>query len=122
MTDTTDPTPDVPDMPVAGQPDAYPPVGAYASPVPLAPPRTDGSAVAALVVAILSWFLLPIIGAVVALVLARAAERSINAAPLEVTGRGLVTAARWVAWTHLVVAAMVIAFVAAFVIAVWVGR
>jgi hypothetical protein len=85
-------------------------------------PRTDGTAVAALVVAILSWFLLPVVGSIVALVLARSAERSIDARPAELAGRGLVTGARWVAWTHLVFAAMVVAFVSAFVIAVWIGR
>lgn len=89
---------------------------------PARAPSTDGSAVAALVLAILSWFVLPIVGSVIALVLARRAELAIAAAPFEVTGSGVVTAARWVAWTHLVVVAMVIAFVAAFVIAVWIGR
>ena len=108
-----EPSPALPISPSA----ALPEVGA----VPVAP-RTDGSAVAALVIAILSWFLLPLIGSVIALVLAGRAEQSIGAAPLEVTGRGLATAARWVAWTHLVVVAMVIAFVSAFAIAVWIGR
>jgi hypothetical protein len=78
--------------------------------------------VAALILAILSWFVLPIIGSIVALVLAGSAERSIAARPAELAGRGLVTGARWVAWTHLVVAAMVVAFVSAFVVAVWIGR
>ena len=52
-----------------------------------------------------------------ALVLARKAERAIDARPAELTGRGLVAGARWIAWTHLVVAAMVVAFVSAFAIA-----
>lgn len=63
-----------------------------------------------------SWFLLPVVLAVVALVLAARAERTVAA-----TGGvpGLVTAARWVAWINLLVAAMVIAFVSAFVVALW---
>jgi hypothetical protein len=122
VTDSTDPTPHDPVTPLDGEDAGAPPIPSVTAPAPRAAPRTDGSAVAALVVAILSWFLLPIVGSVVALVLARSAERSIEAAPLEVSGRGLVTAARWVAWTHLVVVAMVIAFIAAFVIAVWIGR
>lgn len=96
------------------------------STLPISPkpgiPRTEGTAVAALVLAILSWFVLPIIGSIVALVLAASAERSIDARPAELAGRGLVTGARYVAWTHLVVAAMIIAFLAAFVIAVWIGQ
>lgn len=106
---------DLPDLP-SGPPAATP------EPVLLAEPRTDGSAVAALLCAIGSWFLVPVALAVVALVLARRAERAIGARPAELTGRGLVTGARWIAWTHLVVAAMVVAFVSAFVLAVWTGR
>ena len=122
VTDSTDPAPGLPVTPLDEDDLRAPPVPSLGVPAPRAAPRTDGSAVATLVVAILSWFLLPIVGSVVALVLARSAERSIEAAPLDVSGRGLVTAARWVAWTHLVVVAMVIAFIAAFVIAVWIGR
>ena len=85
-------------------------------------PRTEGTAVAALVCAILSWVLLPIVLAVVALVLARSAENAIDARPAELSGRGLVAGARWVAWVHLVLVAMVVAFLSAFAIALWIGR
>jgi len=123
--------PAVPEQPTA----VYPPPGAAfpAQPVtPVAPapvvavgpvgPQTDGKAVAALVCAILSWFVGPIVLAIVALFLARSAEKAIDAAPAELTGRGLVSGARWVAWIHLVLAAMVIAFLSAFAIALWIGR
>lgn len=109
-----------------------PPVAAYAAPpaayqdqlvTPLAPgPRTEGKAVAALVCAILSWFVGPIVLAIVALFLARSAEKAIDAQPAQLTGSGLVSGARWVAWIHLVLAAMVIAFLSAFAIALWIGR
>ena len=96
---------------------------AASEPLPVAvAPRTDGSAVAALLCAIGSWILVPVVLAVMALVLARKADRAIDAHPTELSGRGLVTGARWIAWTHLVVAAMVVAFVSAFAIAVWTGR
>jgi hypothetical protein len=85
-------------------------------------PQTDGKAVAALVCAILSWFVGPIVLAIVALFLARSAEKAIAAAPSELTGQGLVSGARWVAWIHLVLVAMVIAFLAAFTIALSIGR
>jgi hypothetical protein len=78
--------------------------------------------VAALVCAILSWFVGPIVLAIVALFLARSAEKAIAAAPSELTGQGLVSGARWVAWIHLVLVAMVIAFLAAFTIALSIGR
>ncbi|MCZ3388692.1 MAG: hypothetical protein LH645_06110 [Actinomycetia bacterium] len=143
VTETPDlpPLPD-PNVPVGGEPPvaapveaptvpppvvAYPAQPAVAYPAqPVAPiavgPRTEGKAVAALVCAILSWFIGPIVLAIVALVLSSSAEKAIDATPAELTGRGLVSGARWVAWFHLVLAAMVIAFLSAFAIALWIGR
>lgn len=136
-------TPDLPplpgpNVPVGGKPPVAPvepghppavsstPGAAFPAP-PVAPvaggvPQTDGKAVAALVCAILSWFVAPIVLAMVALFLARSAEKTMNARPAELSGRGLVTGARWVAWVHLVLAAMVVAFLSAFAIALWIGR
>ena len=72
-------------------------------PYPAGQPRTEGLAVAALVLAIGS-FLVPVVPAIVALVLAARAARRIREAPEgSVGGRGLVTAARTVAVTGLVV-------------------
>jgi hypothetical protein len=121
MTDLPDPSTD----PSAATPEPAPIEGAPQGRPPMTPdatPRTDGSAVAALLCAIGSWFLVPVALAVVALVLARKAERAIDACPAELTGRGLLTGARWIAWTHLVLVAMVVAFVSAFAIAVRTGR
>ncbi len=105
----------------------YPTLGAAFPSQPVAPviggvPETDGKAVAALVCAVLSWFVGPIVLAIVALFLARSAEKAIDARPAELSGRGLVTGARWVAWIHLVLVAMVVAFLSAFAIALWIGR
>ena len=75
-----------------------------------------------MVCAILSWLALPVVLAIVALVLAGSAERSIDGSAGAKTGRSLVTATRWIAWIHLLVVAMIIAFVAAFVVAVAVAR
>lgn len=105
----------------AGEAPAQPSTG-YPPAQPSPAPSTEGKAVAALVCAILSWFVLPVVGAIVALVLARAAERAIDGRPAELTGQGLVSGARWVAWIHLVAVAMVVAFVSAFTIALAVGR
>lgn len=84
-------------------------------------PTTDGRAVAALVCALAAWFVLPVVLAVVALVLARSAERRIVADPSRHVGRGLVSAARWVAGVQLVLAGMVVAFLLSFLLALRLG-
>jgi hypothetical protein len=73
------------------------------------------------VCAVGSWILLPVILSVIALVLAGRAEQAIEA-DASATGSGLVTAARWVAWINLLLVAMVVAFVSAFAVALWLGR
>ena len=85
-------------------------------------PSTAGTAVLALVCSVLSWTLLPVILAVAALVLARTAEGEINASGGARTGMGLVTASRWIAWINLLLAAMIVAFIAAFALAVAIAR
>ena len=67
----------------------------------VAPPN-DGTAVAALVLAILAWVVCPVVLAIVAVVLAGNAQRTIEASAGALGGRGLVTAARVVAWANIV--------------------
>ncbi|MFL6071134.1 MAG: hypothetical protein ACJ72Y_07600 [Actinomycetes bacterium] len=103
----------------AGAPTVAIPWGAHAA----APASvTESSAVVALVCSILSWVALPVVLAIVALVLAHGAERQIVASGGAKSGQTLVTASRWIAWINLLVAAMVVAFAAAFVIAVAIAR
>lgn len=64
-------------------------------------PRTDGTAIAVLVLAICSFVVLPVIPAVVALVLAPSADRAIAASGGRRSGEGLVRAGRIIAWVHL---------------------
>jgi hypothetical protein len=72
-------------------------------PHPAGQPRTEGLAIAALVLAVLS-FLVPVLPALVALVLAAMAARRIREAPAgSLGGRGLVTAARALAVIALLV-------------------
>jgi hypothetical protein len=59
--------------------------------------------------------------AVVALVLARAADRGITDSGGSRTGRGLVTAARVVAWVHLVAVVLAAVFGAALLVGLAVG-
>ena len=96
------PTPEPNQAPVP-QPPAQPPVPAVGgTPVP----QTSGNAIIALVLAIASWvFCLFFPLAIVALVFASKADREIAAAPGQLTGGGLTTAAKIVAWVNIGVAA-----------------
>ncbi len=88
-------SPPPPPPPQWGPPPATP--GAYYA----APPRTDGTAIAALIVSIVSWVMCPIVAAIVALALAHAAGNKIDAAAGRLGGAGLVRAAQIVAWLNI---------------------
>ena len=78
---------------------AYPP---YPPPPAYGPaPQTSNNAVAALVLSIVSWVFCPIIPAIIALVFASKARREILASNGWVTGTGLVTSAKIVAWINI---------------------
>jgi hypothetical protein len=90
------------------------PSGAPQYPYPYAPvaPRTSGSAVAALVLAVASFAVCPVVAAIAALILAASANREIQESGGWVTGEGLVTAAKIIAWIHLALFTIaVIAFI-----------
>lgn len=78
---------------------------------------TSGNAIAALVLAIASWVVCPIVFAIVALVFASLGQKEIAASGGTRHGSELVTAARIVAWINiglwaaLIVIALVIGFV-----------
>jgi hypothetical protein len=80
-----------------------PPPGYGAAPVPPAhpTPRTSSNAVVALVLAICSFIICPLIPAVVALFLAASAQREINASGGWVTGSGLVQGAKIASWINI---------------------
>lgn len=82
-------------------PAAYPPPGYPAVPAAPAGPQTSSNAVIALILAIVSWAVCPIIPAVVALVLASNAAKEIEASGGRVQGAGLVTASRIVSWVNI---------------------
>jgi hypothetical protein len=79
-------------------PAAYPPPAYQAAP---AGPQTSSNAILALILAITSWAVCPVITAVVALVLASNAAKEIEASGGRVQGAGLVTAARVVSWVNI---------------------
>ncbi|MGH8867976.1 MAG: DUF4190 domain-containing protein [Actinomycetes bacterium] len=64
--------------------------------------ETEQNAVWALVCAIGSWFVVPFVLAIVALVLAANANRAIAASAGYKDGQGMVQAARIIAWANLV--------------------
>jgi len=71
-------------------------------------PATDGTAIAALILAISSFVICPVIPAIIALVLAGNAKRTIAASGGAKTGEGMVTAARVIAWINIAVAVVAI--------------
>jgi hypothetical protein len=71
-------------------------------------------AVGALICAIGAYVVCPVVLAVVALVLAQNARNHIDAAGGRLTGTGLVTAARVIAWLHLALFALLMIGVIAF--------
>ena len=72
-------------------------------------PQTSNSAVAALVLSIVSWVICPIIPAIIALVFANKAEKEIAVSNGWVTGGGLVTASKIVSWINIGLYAALIA-------------
>jgi hypothetical protein len=100
-----------PGAPYGGQP-GYGPPGYGAQPgygygYPAGPP-TDSSATAALVIAIVGFFICPPVGAVVALVMANSAEKRIEASEGRLGGLELARAARIIAIVELVLTAILI--------------
>jgi hypothetical protein len=89
------PPPGTPIPPQQWGPPAAPGVAPYA------PAKTDGTAIAALILSIVSWVFCPIIAAVVALVLAHVAGNKIDASGGRLTGAGIVRAAQIIAWIHI---------------------
>ena len=116
MTQPTEPADDRTPESQQGAPGEYPPVtpqwpsqpapetpaGMVPAPPPYGPaPQTSTNAIAALVLSIVAWVICPIIPAIIALVFASKADREIAASNGWVTGGGLVTAAKIVAWINI---------------------
>jgi hypothetical protein len=80
-------------------------------------PKTDGTAIAAFILAIGSWVICPLIAAVVALVLAHVAGNKIDASGGRLTGEGLVRAAQIIAWIHIALVTLVTVGIAVALVA-----
>jgi hypothetical protein len=84
-----------------------PPPGTWGQPGYYAP-TTDGKATAALILAIASFVFCPFIPAIVAIVLAGQAARTIAESGGRVQGAGMVTAARVISWINIVLCIVVV--------------
>ncbi len=100
--------PQAPDQWPAAPAPAYPaapapayPAAAYPPPPYDAGPKTSSNSIIALVLAIASWVVCPIVPAIVALVFASMAAKEIDASGDRLQGRGLVTASRIVSWINI---------------------
>ena len=103
----------------------YPPQPPYAYQAQPPPPQqqTSSKAIIALVMAILAWTTCPIILAIPALIFSGQAKREIESSNGWVTGEGLVTASRVVAWLNIGLWGLgALAFFAFFVIAIIFGE
>ena len=78
-------------------------------------PRTSGTAVASLVFGILSWVMLPFIGALLAVVLGHSARGEIRRAPPgTIEGDGMAVAGLILGWVHLALFIAIVAIVFLF--------
>lgn len=73
----------------------------YGYPGYAGPRKTEGNAIAALVLAICAFIVCPLIPAVVALFLASSAKRNIDASNGALDGASLVSAAKIIAWINI---------------------
>ena len=79
-----------------------PPVQGYGAPQYWqGPTQTESKAIIALVCAIASWVVLPLLPAIAALMIAKTAQEQIAHSGGRLTGDGMVTAAKVIAWANL---------------------
>ncbi|MEZ5186983.1 MAG: hypothetical protein R2720_14670 [Candidatus Nanopelagicales bacterium] len=87
-----------------------PPPPAYGYGQPQPQPQTSSDAIVALILAIASWAVCPFILAIVALVFASRASRAIAGSNGWVSGSGMVTAAKIIAWINIVIGLLFFVF------------
>ena len=79
------------------------------------PIRTSGTAIASLIFGVLSWVVLPFIGAILAVVLGHSARKEISRAPPgTIEGDGMAIAGLILGWAHIVIFVAAILFVFVF--------
>ncbi|TXH42640.1 MAG: DUF4190 domain-containing protein [Actinobacteria bacterium] len=83
------------------QPPVGPPGVPAAAPAYQAAPQTNNNAIVALVLALVSYVVCPVVSAIVALIFAHKASKEIKASNGWQTGSGMVLAARILAWVNI---------------------
>lgn len=79
------------------------------------PIRTSGTAIASLIFGVLSWVVLPFIGAILAVVLGHGARKEISRSPPgTIEGDGMAIAGLILGWAHLALFLVVILFIFVF--------
>ena len=88
------------------------PVQGYGAPPAFSgPTQTESKAIIALVCAIASWVVFPTLPAIAALMIGKTARQEIRQSGGRLTGDGLVTAARVIAWANLAATVLVIVLI-----------
>ena len=82
------------------------PATGYGAPVWQGPTQTESKAIIALVCAIASWIVLPVLPAIAALMIGKTARQEILRSGGRLTGDGLVTAAKVIAWANIVLSVL----------------
>ena len=98
-------------QPQYGQQYGAPPHGYGAPQVWHGPTSTETKAIVALVCAIAAWVVLPLLPAIAALMIGKTARTEIASSGGRLTGDGLVTAAKVIAWSNIVVTVLAVVFV-----------
>jgi len=101
---------------------AYPPAYPPGYPQGYGPASTSSSAIVALILAVTSWLVCPIVPAIVALVFAARADREVRGSGGTIQGGGLSMAAKIISWINIgLFAAILLMAVVFFVVAVAIG-
>jgi hypothetical protein len=80
-------------------------------------PSTSGTAIASLIFGILSWLMLPVVGAIIAVILGHIARNEIRRAPPgTIEGDGLALAGLILGWIQIGLAICLFLFVTLFVL------
>jgi hypothetical protein len=88
--------------------------------------HTSGTAIASLIFGVLTWIMLPVLGAILAVILGHLARGEIRRAPPgSIDGDGMAVAGLVLGYVHLALAALVIVLVAMlgmFALSAWLGH
>lgn len=92
-----------------GQPEYGLPVQGYGAPQAWqGPTQTESKAIIALVCAVAAWVVLPVLPAIAALMIGKTARQEIERSGGRLTGDGMVTAAKVIAWANIALSVLLL--------------